>query len=173
MSVSHHHLHRNSSIRRAIRSGAGMASFPYAKYAPVPYAAKYDAYGFFHKSDPAPAAPAVAPVGGGGGAAAPATQQQAGGVGWVGTAAEVVGGLLGGWMTTNANQKALDAQLASQEAIATTNANAMAQAAAAQAEANRLAAQGGISGGTIAMILGGVVVVGGAAYFVFRKKKQK
>jgi len=166
MSVSHHHLHRNSNIRRAIRTGAGMASFPYAKYTPVSYDAKYDGYGWTWPWETAPATPPPTYI--------PPTQPTAppSDTAWVGDMSQAIGGILAMVFRTKAEAKQNEAILASNERIAMANAEANAAAGSALLEMERIRAEGRMGGTTIAMVVGGIALLGGAAYYVYRKKKK-
>ena len=168
MSVSHHHLHRNSNIRRAIRTGAGMASFPYAKYEPVSYDAKYDGYGWTWPWETAPTTPAPTYIPPAQQPAAAAPSESA----WVGDMSQAIGGILAMVFKTKAEAKQTEAILASRERIALAEAESDAAAGSALLEMERIRAEGRMGGTTIAMVIGGVALLGGAAYYVYRKKKK-
>jgi LPXTG-motif cell wall-anchored protein len=160
-------LHRNSNIRRAIRTGAGMASFPYTSYAPVSYDAKYDGYGWTWPWESA--APAVPPP-----TYIPPTQQPTqapSDSAWMGDMSQALGGIIGMIIGAKAESKRTDAILASNETIAIANAESNAAAGNALLEMERLRAAGRMGVTTIAMAIGGIAILGGAAYYVYRKKK--
>jgi LPXTG-motif cell wall-anchored protein len=149
-----------------------MASFPYATYTPVPYDAKYDGYGGYGAwykpwtwGETTPTPP-VLPV---------ATAQQPtappSDTAWVGDMSQAVGNVLGMFLASKADAKKTEAILESNERVAIANAEANAQAMSAQLESDRINAAAGISGTTIAMVVGGIALLGGAAYYVYRKKK--
>jgi LPXTG-motif cell wall-anchored protein len=145
-----------------------MASFPYAKYTPVSYDAKYDGYGWtWPWESAAPVAPPPTYI--------PPTQQPTApppsDSAWVGDMSQVFGNFLGMWFTAKADEKKTEAILDSQERIAIANADANAAAGSALLEMERIRAEGRMGGTTIAMVVGGIALLGGAAYYVYRKKK--
>jgi hypothetical protein len=178
--MAHGQFHHNrGSLRRFIRTEAGMESFPYTAAYPLDYGARYHAYnGFFQNlfgggQAAAEGAGAVAE-----GAAAATGEAAAKGAvkpggfftGMGSSLVDVAGGILGGVFTNKANANAQEASLASNERIAALKIAADRDAAIAIAAQQQQSA-GGMSGGTIALILGGVAVVGTVGYFVLRKKK--
>ncbi len=146
-----HQLHRNSNLQRAIRAQAGMTAFPYRRYRPVEYDARYTAYGAYGLEKTADTK-----------TDAGATLAEA-----IGTIAEVAGGLFGNYMKSKAEENALNAQLEANVAIESARADADAQAAEANARFAALTSAPGGTVGAVAMILGGVVVLGGIGYLTF------
>lgn len=175
--MAHGQYHHNrGSLRRFIRTEAGIANFPYAQAYPLDYGARYQAYGGFWDWLPWKQ--------GGGGAAEGAAEALADGAGdaakkggfWKGAGSagiSTVGDVLTGIFTNKANNEAMAASLKSNEKIAMAKiaADRDAQIAIAAQQAAAQRGQGGMSGGTIALILTGVVVVGGVGFLVLRKKK--
>jgi predicted lipid-binding transport protein (Tim44 family) len=162
---SHGDYHPNSTLQRAIRAHAGMVAFPYRPYSPLPYPARFEAYGGLFNGWQSRQAVT--------GAATEAATEAASGSGfWTGAAgplAEVVGGLLGQGITTRTNRKTQESILRAEVEIAVADSNARAQAAAAQAGAAQ-SDEGGMTGGTVALIAVGLLALGGAGFYIYKKK---
>ena len=174
--MSHGQFHHNrGSLRRFIRTEAGMESFPYTAAYPLDYGARYHAYnGFFQNlfgGGGKAAADGAGAVAEGGAKAAAEGAAKPGGF-FTGMGSSLVGAtgeILGGIFTSNANANAQEASLASNERIAALKIAADRDAAIAIAAQNQQT--GGMSGGMVALLVGGVAVVGTVGYFVLRKKK--
>ena len=166
---SRHH-HHNPSLRRAILAQTGMAAYPYMRYKPVSYSARYDAYsGAFGAEEGAAdaAADAATKAGKNGDWSGKDTAAV------VGTAAEVVGGFFTKWLVNRSNQAAVDAQLEAQKEIELAKIRADQESAEAASRFDALGSLGGMSTTTMFLGLGGLALVGTTAYLVFRKQKKK
>ena len=174
--MSHGRMHHNrGSLRRFIETQAGIESFPYTAAYPVDYGARYHAYNgwlqnFFgggSKAATETATQTAAQTGA-------KTAAKSGGGFFTGAGSSLVdlgGGLLNTVFTNNANARAQDAMLASQERIAAMKIQADKEAQMAMLAQSQNTG-GGISGGTIAIAVVGVMAVGGIGYMVLRKKKK-
>ena len=161
--------HHNPSLRRAILAQAGTAAYPYMRYKPVNYHARYDAYSGPFGQSAAEAMEGVPKAAGKKGGKL--TGEDKAGV--IGTAAEVVGGFFSNWLVTRSNRAAVDAQVEAQKEIELAKIRADQESAEVAARFSALGALGGMSTFTMVLGIGGLALLGTTAYFVFRQKKKK
>ena len=142
----HHPLHHNgSTLRRAIRAQAGPQAYPYQRYKPLAYQAKYNAYS--GPSNYGVWQDIIAPIFTAGGAFA------------------------GQALTASQMKKQAEAATEAQREIEMARIESEERSRMAEIAAGIDAKTGG-RGMTITLGVGALLLLGGGTYYVFRKRKK-